>query len=175
MIRTAIEGSRIAYANGMGLKYHEYKATESSQIHTMRDLRIALRQQVPWERLAAVYFGTGYVMDVLHPQVMWGATHQSTVKDYVMDELNASFSVAWSEMKAGHKTCVGQLYSQLFNQKKYKLHQSVLLPAKASLAVESKGFTTKANWRRQKTQYFVHTTQTNLDGASRVDSDSVRE
>jgi hypothetical protein len=90
-----------------------------------------------------------------------------------MDELNASFSVARSEMKAEHKTCVGQLYSQLFNQKKQKLHRSVL-PANASLAVESKGFTTKANWRRQKTQYFVHTTQTNLDGASRVDSELVR-
>jgi hypothetical protein len=112
MIRTAIEGSWIAYANGMGLKYHEYKATESSQIHTMRDLRFALRQLVPRKRLAVVYLVTGYARDVLHPQVMWGATHQSTVKDYVMDELNASFSVARSEMKAGHKTCVGQLYSQ---------------------------------------------------------------
>jgi hypothetical protein len=175
MIRTAIEGSWIAYANGMGLKYHEYKATESSQIHTMCDLRIALRQLVPRERLAAVavYFVTGYARDVVHPQVMWGATHQSTVEDYAMDELNASFSVAQSEMKAGHKTCVGQLYSHLFNPKKQKLHQSVL-PANASLAVESKGFVTKANWRRQKTQYFVHTTQTNLDGASRVDSELVR-
>jgi hypothetical protein len=76
-------------------------------------------------------------------------------------------------MKAGHKTCVGQLYSQLFNQKKQKLHLSVL-PANASLAVESKGFATKANWRRQKTQYFVHTTQTNLDEASRVNSELVR-
>jgi hypothetical protein len=90
-----------------------------------------------------------------------------------MDELNASFSVAQSEMKAGHKTCVGQLYSQLLDQKKQTLHGSVL-PANTSLAVESKGFATKANWRRQKTQYFFHTTQTNLDGASRVDSKLVR-
>jgi hypothetical protein len=173
MINTAIEGSWIGYANGMGLKYYEYKATESSQIHTMRDLRIALKQLVPRERLAAVYFVTGYARDVLHPQVMWGATHQSTVEDYVMDKLNASFSIARSEMKAGHKTCVGQLYSQLFNQKKQKLHQSVL-PANASLAVERKGFATKRNWRRKKTEYFVHTTQTNLDEASRVDSELVR-
>jgi hypothetical protein len=72
MIRTAIEGSWIAYANGMGSKYHEYKATESSQIHTMHDPRIALRQLVPRERLAAVYFITGYTRGVLHPQVMWG-------------------------------------------------------------------------------------------------------
>jgi hypothetical protein len=72
MIRTAIEGSWIAYANGMGLKYHEYKATESSQINTMGDLRIALRQLVPRERLEAVNFVTGYARDVLHPQVMWG-------------------------------------------------------------------------------------------------------
>jgi hypothetical protein len=109
MICTAIEASWIAYANGMGLRYHEYKATESSQIHTMRDLRIALRQLVPRERLADVSFVTGCTRDVLHPQVMWGATHQSTVEDYVMDELNGSFSVAQSERKAGHQTCVGQL------------------------------------------------------------------
>jgi hypothetical protein len=127
MINTAIEGSWIGYANGMGLKYYEYKATESSQIHTMRDLRIALKQLVQREQLAAVYFVTGYARDVLHPQVMWGATHQSTVEDYVMDKLNASFSIARSEMKAGHKTCVEQWYSQLFNQKKQKLHQCVHL------------------------------------------------
>jgi hypothetical protein len=125
MINTAIKGSWIGYASGMGSKYYEYKATESSQIHTMRDLRIALKQLVPRERPVAVYFVTGYARDVLYPQVMWGVTHQSTVEDYVMDKLNASFSIAQSEMKAGHNTCVGQLYSQLFNQKKQKLHQCV--------------------------------------------------
>jgi hypothetical protein len=151
----------------MGLKYYEYKSIESSQIHTIRDLRISLKQLVPRERLAAVYFVTGYARDVLHPQVMWGATHQSTVEDYIMNKLNASFSIARPEMKAGHKTCVGQLYSQFFNQKKQKLHQCVT-PVNASLAVERKGFATKRNWRKKKTEYFVHTTQTNLDEASRV-------
>jgi hypothetical protein len=67
MINTAIEGSCwIGYANGMGLKYYEYKATESSQIHTMRDLRIALKQLVQREQLAAVYFVMGYAREMYY-------------------------------------------------------------------------------------------------------------
>ena len=172
IICDAVEGSWIGYANAMGLEYHEYGLTESRQILTLRDLRLALKQLSLRERLAAVYFVTGYARDVLHAQVMWGATHQAAVEDYVMDILNASFSTARTEMKAGHKTCVGQLYSQIFNKKKQKLQQSVL-PATTLLAVESRGFTTKKNWRRQKSQYFVHTSQTNLDEGSRVDSELV--
>jgi hypothetical protein len=155
MIGTAIDGSWVAYANAMGLVYHEYKTPESRQIVTIRDLRYAIRQLGVTERLAALYFLTGYTRDVLHAQVMWGASHQSTVEDYVMETLKARFSIARSEMKAGHKTCVGQLYSQVYNRKKQKLQMAVL-PTDTSLAVVSNGFKTKTNWRRPKTQYFVH-------------------
>ena len=85
IICDAIEGSWIGYANAMGLEYHEYGSTESRQILTLRDLRLALKQLSLRERLAAVYFVTGYARDVLHAQVMWGATHQAAVEDYVMD------------------------------------------------------------------------------------------
>jgi hypothetical protein len=156
MICNAIEGSWIGYVNAMGLEYHEYKLSQSRLILTFRDLRLALKQLILRERLAAVYFVTGYARDVLHAQIMWGATHQATVKDYIVDILNASFSTARTEMKAGHKTFVGQLYSQIFNKKKQKLQQSVL-PASTLLAVESKGFTTKPNWRRDKSHSFLST------------------
>jgi hypothetical protein len=158
----------------MGLKYREYQALESSLIVTIRNLRLALKQLVLKERLEAIYFVMGYAQDVVHAQVMWGANHQSGVKDYVMDKLNTSFSKSRSEMKPGHKTCVGQLYSQVYNQKKQKLQQMVL-PAHTSLAVKSKGFTTKTNWKRPKSQYFVHTSKKDRDEAAKVDSEFVSE
>jgi hypothetical protein len=39
--------------------------------------------------------------------VLWGASHQDAVEDYVMDRMNATFSINRSEMTPGHKTCVG--------------------------------------------------------------------
>ena len=156
MVGTAIDNSWIGYANAMGLVYREYNTPESLQILTIRDLRLSLKQLVLKERLAALYFVTGYARDVIHGQVMWGATHQMTVEDFVMDTLNARFAISRAEMKPGHKTCVGQLYSQVYNRKKQKLHQSVL-PTHTSLAVDSKGYKTKTNWKRPKAMYFVHT------------------
>jgi len=174
MIGTAIDGSWIGYANAMGLVYREHKTAEWSQIGTVRDLRLALRQLVLKERLAALYFLTGYTRDELHAQVMWGATHQTTVEDYVMDALNASFSIQRSEMKGGHRTCVGQLYSQIYNRKKQKLQQSVL-PAHTAVAVGSNGFKPKTNWKRPKTNYFVHTSIANKDEVTRVVTDLVSD
>lgn len=72
MICNAMEGSWIGYAYGMGLEYHEYQSMESCQILTLCDLRIALKQLIIRERLAAVYFVMGYARDVIHAQVMWG-------------------------------------------------------------------------------------------------------
>jgi hypothetical protein len=89
-----------------------------------------------------------------------------------MDTLKAHFSVTRTEMKAGHKTCVGQLYSQIYNRKKQKLQQSVL-PPQTSLAVVSKGCKPKPTWKRPKNQYFVHTLITHKDEAARVDSELV--
>jgi hypothetical protein len=76
----------------MGLVYREYNTPESRQILTIRDLRLSLKQLVL--KLAALYFITGYARDVIHGQVMWGATHQMTVEDYVMDTLNARFAIS---------------------------------------------------------------------------------
>ena len=156
MVSTAIDNSWIGYADAMGLVYREYNTPASRQILTIRDLRLALKQLVLKERLAALHFVTGYARDVIHRQVMWGATHQMTVEDYVMNTLNARFAVSRAEMKPGHKTCVGQLYSQVYNRKKQKLLQSVL-PTHTSLAVVSKGFKNGPHWKRPKAMYFVHT------------------
>ena len=120
LISTAIEEIWIGYANAMGLVYPDKKAPESRKIITMRDFRQTIRDLDEDERLSALYFLTGYARDVLHPQVLYGTTHQVAVEDYVMVTLNAKFLTPRPELKAGHKTCVGQLYSQIYNNNKNK-------------------------------------------------------
>jgi hypothetical protein len=156
LIIMAIEGSWIGYANAMGLVYQETHHTESRQIVTLRDLRYALSQLILPERLAALYFITGYTRDVLYQQVLWGASHQEAVEDYVMDKMNATFAINRSDMKPGHKTCMGILYGQLYNRRKQKLHKSIL-PNHVALAVGRHGYPQPLHWKRPKTVYFVHT------------------
>jgi hypothetical protein len=107
IISLAIDGSWIGYANAMGLVFQEPFTPEHRQIVTMGDLRMALKQMTLADRLAALYFLTGYTRDVLYSQVLWGVSHQDAVEDYVMEMLGASFSTSRSDMKPGHKTCVG--------------------------------------------------------------------
>lgn len=156
LVIMAIEGSWYGYANAMGLVYKESPLSESRQIVTMRDLRSALGDLELSERLAALYFITGYTRDVLYQQVLWGSSHQDAVEDYVMDRMNASFSINRSEMKPGHKTCVGQMYGQLYNRRKQKLHNTVLKDTHVTLAVFRHGYPQTLHWKRPKTVYFVH-------------------
>jgi hypothetical protein len=165
IITTAIEGSWIGYANAMGLVFHESRAYETRQIVTMQDLRVALRRMSEAERLAALYFLTGYTRDVLYSQVLWGATHQVAVEDYVMLAMNASFSICRTAMIAGHKTCVGLLYAQIYNQKKQKLIKAVL-PSHITVAVGMNGRSQTPNWKRPKEIYFVHTTNETKDNTT---------
>ena len=155
LINDAIAGSWIGYANAMGLVYREKDSPDSRTIATMRDLRLAFRDMDVDERIAAVYFLTGYTRDVLHPQVLFGLTHQVAVDDYVMKTLNAEFETERANIKPGHKTCVGQLYSQIYNLKQQKLKKQVI-PANVSVAVVSHGYVTTPHWKRPKTHYFVH-------------------
>lgn len=155
LINQAIAGSWIGYANAMGLVYREKNSHETRKIITMRDLRLAFQDMNDEKCIAAVYFLTGFTRDVLHPQVLYGSTHQVAVEDYVMDTLNATFETKRSEMKPGHKTCVSQLYSQLYNSKHQKLKKQ-LLPQNVSVAVEGNGYVTPSHWKRPKTHYFVH-------------------
>ena len=159
LIVTAIEDSWIGYANAMGLVFHEFHTPESRQITTMKDLRTALKQLPNCKKLAALYFMTGYTRDVLYPQVLWGETHQTAVEDYVMDAMNATFATSRTDMQHGHKTCVGQLYGQLYNKKKHKLQRSIL-PSHLALAVGRHGVPKPTHWKRHKAIYFVLTTLT---------------
>jgi hypothetical protein len=59
MICDAIKGSWIGYANAMGLEYHEYKSSESCQILTLRDLRLAQKQQLKLGRFQLVQSSKG--------------------------------------------------------------------------------------------------------------------
>jgi hypothetical protein len=174
LIVAAIEESWVEYANAMGLVFHEYNTPESRQIANMKDLRSALKQLTNSNKLAALYFITGYTRDVLHSHVLWGETHQTAVEDYVMETMNATFATSRTEMQNGHKTCVGQLYGQLYNQKKHKLHRAIL-PAHIALAVGRHGVPKPNHWKRPKEVYFVLTTQTNTtDDTARVESKMVR-
>ena len=155
LINEAISGSWIGYANAMGLVYRELDSPDTRTIVTMRDLRQTFRDMGQNECIAAVYFLTGYTRDVLHQQVLYGCTHQVAVEDYVMMILNAEFETPRSELKPGHRTCVSQLYSQIYNTKQQKLKQQVL-PKQVSVAVVSNGYKYTPNWKRPKTHYFVH-------------------
>lgn len=168
----AIDSSWVGYANGMGLAYHEAAINKSKPILTVDHLKKALNQLDLQDQLSALYFLTGYARDVIHREVMWGATHQITVEDYVMDYLNASFSIARKDMKPGHKTCVSILYAQVYNSKKNRLLKSVL-PGHVDLGVESRGFKTKINWKRPKSNYFVHTRITENIDESRLETELV--
>lgn len=174
IIGNAIDGAWIKYANAMGFVYHERDAPESRQIVSMNDLRQALRLLNDNECLAALYFLTGYIRDVIHPQVLWGATHQVAVEDFVMTQLNASFSVPRVAMKPGNKTCVSQLYSLIYNRKKQKLLQQVQ-PSTKSLAMDSRGFKASPHWKRPKTHYFVHTKVPNSTGMPSMTTELVRD
>jgi hypothetical protein len=166
IIGVAVEGSWCGYANAMGLVYHETGAPEGRQINTMNDLRYALKKLSLSERLAALYFLTGYTRDVLYSQVLWGASHQDAVEDYLMNQLNARFATSRQDMRAGHKTCVGQLYGQIYNQRKQKLYRATL-PCNVALAVGD-GDPKHVNWKRPKEIYFVQTTNTTMEGGTKV-------
>ena len=169
LISDAIEGSWVSYANAMGLKYQAPNTPESRQIVTIRDLRQALRDLPDSEQPAAIYFITGYTRDVLYSQVLWGITHQAAVEDYVMERMHASFTTPRASMKPGHKTCVAQLYSQIYNRKKMKLQRAVLRE-NITLAVARYGKSANNNWKRPKHMFFVHTRQNNEGNTGGVDS-----
>ncbi len=173
LLGAAIDGSWIGYTNAMGLKYHEPNTPESRQLVTPRNLRHALKTLPETETVAALYFLTGYNRDVLYPQVLWGMTHQTAVEDYAMERMNACFSTPRSHMKPGHKTCVGQLYGQIFNQKKQQL-QLAVLPKNTKLAVGRYGETADHNWKRPKQMYFVHTILSRIGTSETVDTCMVR-
>lgn len=166
IIRKAIVGSWIGYANAMGMVYQPPNAPESRQIVSMDDLRSALRQLQPTEMIAALYFITGYTRDVLYKEILLGITHQEAVEDYVMHTMCAKFAISRSDMKAGHKTCVGILYGKVYNNNKQKLMRAIL-PKNVSLAVGRHGLTQPNHWKRPKHLYFVHTTMTDGDTASK--------
>jgi hypothetical protein len=172
LVSIAIEGSWIGYANAMGMKYKELGAHEHRQIVTISDLRGALKQLPIQDRLAALYFLTGYTRDVLYSQVFWGATHQDAVEDYVMKTMIATFTTKRADMKAGHKTCVGQMYAQIYNRKKQRLHLAIL-PSNITLAVGRHGFPKPTHWKRPKAFYFVHTTVANTSDTAKVESQLV--
>ncbi len=174
IITTAIEGSWIGYANAMGLVYHETKTYETRQIVTMQDLRVALRHMSQSERLQALYFMTGYTRDVLYSQVLWGTTHQAAVEDYVMLTMNATFAIARTAMKAGHKTCVGLLYAQIYNRRKQQLQKAVL-PNNITVALGMNGRSQTPNWKRPKEIYFVHTEKETEDNTTIYMSQKVRQ
>lgn len=156
LIVLAIEGSWVGYAKTMGLVCQDSNTTEGRQISSMTDLRWSLKQLNVEDRCAALYFLTSYTRDVLFSQVMWGGTHQAAVEDYVMERMGARFTTHRTDMQPGTKTCVGQLYGQVFNQKKHKLYASTL-PSGMTLAVGCKGNKPSRHWKRPKELYFIHT------------------
>jgi hypothetical protein len=170
----AIDGSWIGYANAMGLTYQERNTPESRQIVTTNDLRQALQALPTSEKPAALYFLTGYTRDVLYSQVLWGLTHQAAVEDYAMARMNARFSTPRANMQAGHKTCVAQLYGQIYNRKRMKLQRAVL-PQNITLAVGRYGEIANKNWKRPKHMFFVNTTTTTLDQQDTVESHMVSQ
>ena len=123
----------------------------------MGDLCSAMKQLTINVRLAALYFLTDYTRDVLYPQVLWGVTHQAAVEDFVMTQMNARFDTNRQDMTKGHKTCVGQLYGQIYNRKKQKLHQAILR-SHIALAICRNTVKKPPYWRRPKEVFFVHTT-----------------
>jgi hypothetical protein len=169
LISAAIDGSWITYANGMGLKYQERNTPESRQIVTIGDLREALRQLPATEKPSALYFLLGYTRDVLYSQVLWGISHQAAVEDYVMERMHAAFSTNRADMTPGHKTCVAQMYGQIYNRKRMKLQRAVLDPT-MTLAVSRYGGGTNPNWKRPKHMFFVNTKHTPVGMQATVES-----
>jgi hypothetical protein len=165
IISTAIDGSWIGYANAMGLVFHETHTYETRQIVTMQDLRVAMQRLSEVDRLAALYFITGYTRDVLYSQVLWNTTHQAAVEDYVMLTMNARFDTSRTAMTAGHKTCVGLLYAQIYNRKKQTLQKAVL-PSHITVSVGMNGRSVTPNWKRPKELYFVHTAHETKDNTT---------
>ena len=165
IISTAIDGSWIGYANAMGLTFQEPQTYETRQIVTMQDLRVALHRLSEEDRLAALYFITGYTRDVLYSQVIWGTTHQAAVKDYVLLSLNARFATSRTDMTAGHKSCVGLLYAQIYNRKKQTLQKTVS-PANIQVSIGMNGRSIPRSCKRPKELYFVHTAEDTKDNTT---------
>jgi hypothetical protein len=172
LVGAAIDGSWVGYANAMGLKYRDTHGVESRQIVTTGDLRQALRNLPKAEQPSALYFLTGYTRDVLYPQVLWGVTHQAAVEDYAMERMHAAFLTPRTSMKAGHKTCVAQLYGQIYNRKKMKLQRAVLND-NITVAVGRYGESANRNWKRPKHMFFVNTKTTTPGQTVTVDSSMV--
>ena len=168
LVGAAIDGSWIGYANAMGLKYQERHTPESLHIVTVSDLRQALRDLPEKEQPTALYFITAYTRDVLYSQVLWGITHQTAVEDYAMERLHASFAIPRAEMQAGNKTCVAQLYSQVYNRKRMRLQRAVLQP-NTTLAL-GRHNAPNGNWKCPKHMFFVKTTTHGVDGTAQVAS-----
>jgi hypothetical protein len=172
LIGSAIEKSWIGYAQAMKLKYQEKPNPELRTIITMDHLRQALKNLTLSERIAALYFITGYTRDVLYSQVMYGSTHQNTVEDYVMHHFNAHFSITRTQMKPGRKTCLGILYGQVHNRCKHRLQKAVL-PKHITMGVTKQVDNRDANWKRPKHIYYVETSVTTETNTTRVEAKKV--
>jgi hypothetical protein len=91
-----------------------------------------------------------------------------------MKTMGACFATKRYNMKAGHKTCVGQMYGQIYNCKKHKLRQAIL-PPNVTLAVGRHSFPKPTHWnKRPKAIYFVHITIANTTNTAKVESQMVR-
>jgi hypothetical protein len=172
LIGNAIEKSWIGYANAMELKFQEKHNPEFRTIITMDHLRKALKNLTLAEKIAALYFITGYTRDVLYSQVMYGSTHQNTVEDYVLHNFNATFSNARTKMKPGRKTCLGILYGQVYNRCKHRL-QKAILPKHLTMGVTKHVDNQDANWKRPKHIYFVESAVATDTSTTRVQSTKV--
>ena len=95
--------------------------------------------------------------------------HQAAVEDYVMERMHASFKTPRASMKPGHKTCVAQLYGQIYNHKKMKLQRAVLRED-ITLAVAHYGKSANTNWKRPKHMFFINTKRNNEGNTGGVDS-----
>jgi hypothetical protein len=168
LIGMAIEGSWVGYANAMGLVYRERDTPESRQIVTMGDLRLAIKQLALSDRMAALYFLTGFTRDVIYQQVLWGASHQAAVEDCVMERMGARFATPRWDMTPGHKTCVGILYGKLYNHRKQRLFRAIL-PVHITVAVCKQQVSQSTHWKRPKTAYFVHETKTTTDAGGNAE------
>ena len=167
-IGMAIDGSWVGYANAMGLEYRERDTPESRQIVTMSDLRVAIKQLALSDRMAALYFITGFTRDVVYQQVLWGASHQAAVEDCVMERMGARFATPRWDMTPGHKTCVGILYGKMYNHRKQRLFRSIL-PVHITVAVCKQQVAQSTHWKRPKTAYFVHETKTTTDARGKAE------
>lgn len=163
-----IESSLVIISQQMGLQIPCDNTCATFRLCvTFRDVVRSIKSIIDCKnKAAAIHFLTVYWRDTLYPTIM-NTTHQ--------DETEKAF-IAMHNIKVmnihmvsyRHKTCIGSMYGECFNDIKQKLNRSIFGKQGLSISVASKYIQQKKHYKRDKKIFYVNDKNNNTSTMVRI-------